>query len=89
MNPLFQKRQNQTEISIAVKVSETTQNVEIHLANQQSGRAFCSTDFRHIFGSTFRKSFVFFLGEKRPHKPVFDFAFVRIPSLLIYRDLIE
>ena len=51
MNVLIQERHNQSENCIKVKVSRGTQKVEIYLANEASGLAFCSTDLGHIFGS--------------------------------------
>ena len=50
MNTLIQKRNNQNETCITVKVSRRTQKNVIMLANDTSAFAFC-TDLGHIFAN--------------------------------------
>ena len=88
-NIFLQKRQNPTKNSIKVKVFRRTQKIEIYLANEGSGLAFFSTDLGHIFGSNVGNDFRVRLKVKGPHKPEFAYDIVRIPSLMIYTDLIE
>ena len=89
MNILIQKRHNHSENCIKVKVSRRTQKVEVHLANEETGLAFFSTDLGHIFGSNVAKEFGVMLRGKGPHKPEFAYDIVRIHSLMICTDLIE
>ena len=89
MNTLIQENDNHTEISIAVKLSRSTQKFEIHLANEGSGLAFFSKDLGRISGSNFGNDFGVLWRRRRPHKPVFAYDIVRIHSLMIYADLIE
>ena len=89
MNTLIQGRNNHSENCVTTKLSRRTQKVEIYLANEESGLAFFSTDLRHIFGSNVGNEFGVMLRGKRPHKPEFAYEIVRIPSLMVYTDLIE
>ena len=57
MNTLIQERHNHNKICITVKLSRSTQKVEIYLANEGSGRALFSTDLGHIFGSNVGNEF--------------------------------
>ena len=88
MNILIQERQNHTENCLKVKVFRRTQEVEIYLANEGSGLAFFNTDLGHIFGSNVGIDFGVRLRVKGPHKPKFAYDIVRIPSLMIYTNLI-
>ena len=89
MNTVIQERPNHTETSIAIKMSQSTEKVDIHLAKEGSGLAFFSADSGYISGSTSGNDFGLFLRRKGPHKPVFAYVIVRIHSLMIYTDLIE
>ena len=88
MNILIQERHNHSENSIKVKVSRTTQNVEIYLANEASGLAFCSTDMGHIFASNVGNEFGVMVRKKGPHKPEFAYDIVRINSLMIEYNIV-
>ena len=89
MNILIQERHNHSKNCIKVKVSRRTQKVENYLANEASGLAFFSTDLGHIFGSNVGNEFGVMLKGNGPHKPENAYDIVRIPSLMIYTDLIE
>ena len=89
MNTLIQERNNHHETCIAVKVSRKTQKVVILLANDTSGLAICSTDFGHLFGNHVGNEFGVLMIGKGPHEPEFAYDIVRIPSLMIYSDLVE
>ena len=89
MNFLIQERHNHSENCIKVKVSQTTQKVEIYIANEKPGLAFFSTDLGHIFESFVGNEIGVMLRGKGPHKPEFAYDIVRIHSLLINTDLIE
>ena len=71
MNILIQERHNHSENCIKVKVSQRTQKVEIHLANERCGLSFFSTDLGHNFGSNVGIEFGVMLRGKGPHKPEF------------------
>ena len=88
MNTLIPEIHNHSENCITVKVSRRTQKLEIHLATEVSGLAFCSTDLGHIFGSNVVNEFGVLLRVKGPHQPGFAYDIVRIHSLMIYTDLI-
>ena len=89
MKTLIQERNNHNETCITVKVSRITQKVVIMLANDGSGRAFCSTNLGHIFGNNVGNEFGVLMIGKGPHEPEFAFDIVRIHSLMIYSDLVE
>ena len=89
MNRLIQNTNNHNETCITVKVSRRTQKVEIVLANDTSGIAFCSTDLGHIFGNNVGNQFGVLMKGKGPHEPQFAYDIVRIHSLMIYSDLLE
>ena len=89
MNILIQERHDHSENCITVKVSRTTQKIEICLANEGSGLFFFSTDLGHIFGRNVGNEFGVLLRGKGPHKPEFAYDIVRIHSLMIYTDLID
>ena len=89
MNTIIQERHNHNENCITVKASRRTQKFEIYLANERSGLAFFSTDLGHIFGSIVGNEFGVMLRGKGPHKTIFAYDLVRVPSLMIYTDLIE
>ena len=89
MNTLIQERHNHSENYITVKVSRSTEKVEIYLANGGSGLAFFSTDLGHIFGSNVGDEFGVMSRGKGPHKSEFAYDIVRMHSLMIYADLIE
>ena len=89
MNILIQEKHNHSENCIKVKVSRRTQKVEIYLANERSGLAFCSTDLGHIFGSIVGNKLGVMLRGKGPHKPEIAYDIARIHSLMIYTDLID
>ena len=89
MNTLIQERHNHSENCIKVKVSRSTQKVEIYLASDGSGIAFFSADLGHIFGSNVGNIFGVMLRGKGPHKPQLAYDIVRIHSLMIYTNLIE
>ena len=89
MNTLIQERNNHSETCIKVKVSRRTEKVVIILASDTSGLAFSSSDWGHIFGINVGNEFgVLMIGEGR-HEPDFAYDIVRIPSLMIYSDLVE
>ena len=92
MNTLIQERHNHSEKCITVKdilVSRRTQNVDIYLANEGSGRAFFSTDLGCIFGSNISNDFGVMLRGKGLHQPEFVYDIVRIYSFMMYTNLIE
>ena len=89
MNTLNQEIHNHSENCITVKVSRRTQKVRIFPANEVSGLPFFSTDLGYIFGKNVGKEFGVMLKRKVPHKPEFAYDYVRIHSLMIYRDRIE
>ena len=76
LNNLIQERHNHSENCITVKVSRTTQKVEIYLANEESGLAFFSTDLGHNFGSIVGNEFGVMLRGKGPHIPEFAYDIV-------------
>ena len=59
------------------------------LTNDNSGRAFCSTDLGHFFGKHVGNEFGVLMIGRGPHKPEFAYDIVRILSLMIYSDLVE
>ena len=89
MNTIIQERNNHNENCITVKVSRRSQKVAIILANDTSGLAFCSTNLGHIFGNNVGNHFGVLVKAKGPHEPQFAYDIVRIPSLMIYSDLVE
>ena len=89
MNILIQERHNHSKNCIKVKVSRRTQRVEIYLANEGSGLALFSTDLGHISGSIVGNEFGVMLRGKGPHKSEFAYDIGRIPSLMVYTNLIE
>ena len=88
-NTLIQERNNHNETCITVKASRRTQKVEIMLANDTSGLAFCSTDLIQIFGNNVGNKIAILMIGKGPHEPEFAYDIVRIHSLMIYSDLVE
>ena len=89
MNTLIQERHNHSQNCVTVKVSRRTQKVDISLANEGSGLAFLNTDLGHISGSSVGNDFGVMLRCLGPNKPEFAYDIVHIPSLMIYKDLIE
>ena len=89
MNTLIQKRNNQNETCITVKVSCRSQKVVNILADDTSGLAFCSTDLGHIFINNVGNQFGVLMKRKGPHEPEPAHDIVRIHSLMIYSDLVE
>ena len=89
MNTLTQEKNNHNETCITVKVSRRSQKVGIILANDTSGLAFCSTDLVHIFDKNVGNQFRVVMKGKGPHEPQSAYDIVRIPSLMIYSDLVE
>ena len=89
MNTLIQERSNHSQTCITVKVSRRSQKVVITLANDNSGLAFCSTDFGHFFGNNVGNQFGVLMKGKGPHEPQFAYDIVRIDSLTFYSDLVE
>ena len=89
MNTFIQERNNHNEACITVKVSRRTQKVVIMFANDNSALAFCSTDLGHIFGKNVGNEFGVLMIGKGPHEPEFAYDLVRIPSLMIYSDIVE
>ena len=89
MNTFMQERHNHSESSITVKVSRRTQKFEIYVSKEGSGLAFCSTDLGHNFGSNVGNEFAVMLRGKGPDKPELAYDIVRVPSLMIYMDMIE
>ena len=49
MRSLIQERNNHSDTCIRNKGNRATQKNEVHLANEESSLAVCSTDLRHIF----------------------------------------
>ena len=87
---LVQERHNHTEIYFAVKLSQTMQKVDFHLADERSGLAFSSMDLGHIFGSNVCNDFGVLFRGKRLQNPVFAYDLVHSHSLIIYRlDRVE
>ena len=70
-------------------MSQRTQKVEIHLANDIAGLVFVSVDLEHFFADIDGKEFGLMVRGKGPHKPKFDFNIVRIHSFSIYTNLFE
>ena len=89
MNTLIQERNNHNETCITVKVSCRTEKFVFMLANYTSGFAFCSTDLVHSFGNSVGSQFGVLMKGKGPHEPKFAYDIVRIPSLMIYSDVVE
>ena len=89
MKTLIQEINNHNKTCITVKVSRRTQKVVIMLANDNSGLAFCSTDFGHIFGNNVGNEFGVLMMKKGPHEPEFAYDIVRIHSLMIYSNIVE
>ena len=89
MNTLIQRKNNHNETCITVKVSRRTQKVVIMLANDSTGLAFCSTDLCRIFGNNVGNQFGVLMKGKSPHEQQLAYDIVRIPSLMIYSDLVE
>ena len=89
MNTLIQERNNHNETCITVKVSRRTQKVKFMLANDRSGVAFCSTNLGQIFGNSVGNEIGVLMIGKGPHKHEFASDIVRIPSLVIYTDLLD
>ena len=54
MNTLIKERNNDSEISIRIKINRVTQHKKVYLANEQSCLAFGSTDLGYIFGGDIR-----------------------------------
>ena len=88
MRTLIQEKDNHSDSCITVKMSRRMQKVEIYLENEY-GRAFVSTDLRHIFRSNVGKEFRVMSRGKGPHKPEVASDIVCIHTLMIYKDLIE
>ena len=59
------------------------------LANDTSGRSFCSTDLGYIFDNNVGKNLGALIIGKGSHEPEFAYDSVRIHSLMIYIDLVE
>ena len=89
MNTLIQERNNHNKTCLKVKVSRRTKKVVILLVNETSGPAFCSTDLGHIFGNNVGNEFGVLTIGKGSHEPEFAYDIVRIPSLMIYSNLVE
>ena len=89
MNTLIQERHNHSENCITVKVSRTTQKIEIYFANERSGLASLSTDLGQILASNVGNEFGVILRGKGPHKQESAYDIVRIHSVMIYTDMIE
>ena len=89
MNTLKQERNNQRDTCITIKVSRVTQKVKVYLANEKSSQAAFSTDLGHIFGGDVRNDSGILMRGKEPHEPSFVYDIVRIPSLMIYTDIVE
>ena len=89
MKALVQERHNYSEKCVTFQVSRRTQEVEIYLANGESGLALFSRDLRYIFGSNVGFEFGVMLRGIGPHKPEFAYNIVRIHSFMVYTDLIK
>ena len=89
INTLIQEKNNHNETCITLKVSRRTQKVVIMLANDTSGLAFCITDLGHLFGNNVGNEFGVLMIGKGPHELEFADDIVRIPSPMIYSDLVE
>ena len=89
MDAPIQKRHNNSESCIKVKVSRRYQKTEIYLANERSGPAFFGTDLGQIFRKTVVHEFGLMFREKGPRKPDFAYDIICIHSLTLYTDLIE
>ena len=87
MNTLFQERNNTTKLAKQSRFL-AQRKVVVMLANDNSGFAFCSTDLSHIFGNNVGQKFGVMMIGKGPHEPEFAYEIVRIPSLMIYSDLV-
>ena len=83
-NNLIQERHNHSKSCIRVKLPQRTQNVEIFLANEETGLVFFNTYLRHFFGSKVGNDFAVILRVKGPHKPEFAYDIVRIHPVSWY-----
>ena len=70
-------------------MSRRTQKIENYLANEKFGLVFSNMEPGHIFEGIVGNDFGVMLKVNRPQKPEFAYDFVRIHSLMIYRELIE
>ena len=89
MNKLVQERHNHSESPIRVKVSRTTQQIELSLPHEQSSLVIYSLDLSHIFGGDVRNDMGIFMRGKGPFQPKFAYDIVRIHSMMIYTDIAE
>ena len=89
MNTFNKERRIHTETSIAVKLSQKTQNFDIQPANEGSGHAFYSTDLCFISGSNVGNNCRVFSRKRGPRKPVFTQNLDSLLYLKIQADLIE
>ena len=87
MITLIQERHNHNESCVTVEVTRKMQRVEIHLANEEPGLAFFSTNLPNFWNVGHEIGLM--LGEKGPHKTEFAHDIVRIHSLMIYRGPTE
>ena len=86
---LVRKDTTATKAVSQLKCLEELKEVEIYLEIEGFGLAFFNTDRGHNSAGNFGNEFGVILKGKGPHKQEFAHDFVRMHSLMIYRDLIE
>ena len=59
------------------------------LPNDTSALAFCGTDLVIFLGNNVRNEFGVQIIGKVPHEPEYAYKIVRIPSVMIYSDLVQ
>ena len=69
LNTLIREKHEQSESCTTIETSKTTKNVELHVENEESGLAFSSTGFSHVFGSVFRNENGVMLKRKNLTNP--------------------
>ena len=89
LNTLFLERHNGTKVSMAVKMSRRTQDVEIHLTKKTIGSGFVWYGQSCILGSKVDDGFGVMWGRYGLQEPKYAYDIVRKRSLMIYTELIE
>ena len=75
---------------IYVSVDKITQKVAVHLPESQSVFIIQSADLSHIFGCDLEQNQTgVIMKGKGPHYPQYSYDIIRIPSLMIYSDIID
>ena len=89
MNTFIQETNNHNKTCTTVKVSRRSEKVPILLANDTSGRAFCSTDLCHVFGIIVGNKFGVLMIRKGAQELELACDNVCMHSLMIYSNLVE